>query len=147
VVAGRAPGSATYAPLSVKGRSDKPRGFIRSRALWSAGTRAHIPVALRSAERSFSLETRALNVSPYVSLRPGILASGSAAARLDGLAVDGPSGAVQKRPTTGSMSPAGPWPGPHSASATSPGSWISRAANIAASVAVRHRSCPCGRPA
>jgi hypothetical protein len=42
-------------------------------------------VALRSAERSFSLEARALNVSPYVSLRPGILASGSAAARLDGL--------------------------------------------------------------
>jgi hypothetical protein len=47
VVAGRAPGSATCAPLSLKGRSDKPRGVIRSRALWSAGTRAHAPVALR----------------------------------------------------------------------------------------------------
>ena len=59
-MAGRAPGSATFrsAPLSV-GRvapPDKPRGFIRSRALWSAGTRAHVPVALRLRGAQLVLE-------------------------------------------------------------------------------------------
>jgi len=63
VVAGRAPGSATYAPLSVKGRSDKPRGLIRSRALWSAGTRASVVALPRDARERGFLEARALDVS------------------------------------------------------------------------------------
>ena len=51
---------------------DNPRGIIRSRALWSAGTRASVVALPRNAwERGF-LEARALDVRSYVPLRPGI---------------------------------------------------------------------------
>ncbi len=90
VAAFRVPGSATLrsAPPEV-GRVAPPDNgpIIGSRALWSAGTRAHVPVALprNARERSSSLKARALYITGrYVPLPPGIFASGSAAARLDG---------------------------------------------------------------
>lgn len=73
VAARRAPGSATYAPLSLKGRSDNPRGVIVSRALWSAGTRAHAHVALprNARERCSSLKARALYITQLCTPAPG----------------------------------------------------------------------------
>jgi hypothetical protein len=56
------------------------------------------------------LKARALNVSSYVSLRPGILASGPAAARLDGLPrTKGPTLAMHAG-RTASIARAGPKP-------------------------------------
>jgi hypothetical protein len=58
-MAGRAPGPATFrsAPLSVRWVAPPDNGpVIGSRALWSAGTRAHETAALprNARERSFS---------------------------------------------------------------------------------------------
>ena len=68
-----------------KGRSDNPRGVIRSGALWPAGTRAHAPWRSRDMRGSAALlEGARSGRKPYVPLHPGIVASGSAAARLTG---------------------------------------------------------------
>jgi hypothetical protein len=115
VTAFRAPGSATVrsAPLSVGWVAPPDNELvIVSRALWSAGTRAHTPVALpRDArERSFSLKARALYITPLCTLRPGILASGFAAARLTGPPrTEGLSGAALCG-QTGGTAPASPRP-------------------------------------
>jgi hypothetical protein len=75
VTAFRAPGSATVrsAPLSI-GRVAPPDNelVIVSRALWSAGTRAHVPVALprNARERSSSLKARALYITPLCTPAP-----------------------------------------------------------------------------
>ena len=67
-----------------------------------------------SAERSSPLKARALYITErYVPLRPGILACGSTAARLDGLAAH--EGAVMRRAVRhdSSTAPAGPTPRQH----------------------------------
>jgi hypothetical protein len=72
----RAPGSATCrsAPLSVRkvAPPDKLRELIGSGALWSAGTRAHAPAALRLRGAQPFLKARALCIRSYAPLRPGI---------------------------------------------------------------------------
>ncbi len=82
VVAGRAPGSATYALLSVKGRSGAPRAYPKSRALVRGHARAHPRGApAKCAGARLPLKARALDVRSYVPLHPGILAFSSAAGR------------------------------------------------------------------
>ena len=76
VSAFRAPGSATVrsAPLSIGWVAPPDNELvIVSRALWSAGTRAHVPVALprNARERSFSLKARALYITPLCTPAPG----------------------------------------------------------------------------
>ena len=102
------------APLSVEGslRPIIPGPFIGSRALWSAGTRAHAPVALprNARERSSSLKARALYIRSLCTPAPGdpgFVASprpGSTARR----ARPGPSGGAVHRDTIGGTAPAGP---------------------------------------
>jgi hypothetical protein len=65
VVAGRVPGTATFrsARTSVAGSLRPIAGpVIGSRALWSSGTRAHDPVALRVRRAQLDLEARALDI-------------------------------------------------------------------------------------
>ena len=112
MVAGRAPGSATYAPLSLKGRSDNgaPR-YPKWRALVRGHARARDRRApAKCAGAQLFLKARALNVRPYVSLRPGIPATSPAAARLDGLPrTKGPTLAMHAG-RTASIARAGPKP-------------------------------------
>jgi hypothetical protein len=83
VAARRAPGSATYAPLSLKGRSDKAVPYPKWRALVRGHARARPRGApAKCAGAQLPLKARALDVRSYVPLHPRILASGSAAARL-----------------------------------------------------------------
>ncbi len=73
--------------LSVKGRSDNPRGIIRSGALWPSGTRASEVALPRDARERGSLEARALEIGSYFPLArgPGLWDCGLAAAPPAGL--------------------------------------------------------------
>ena len=73
VAARRAPGSATYAPLSLKGRSDKAVPYPKWRALVRGHARARdrrAPAICAGAQ--LFLKARALDVTHYVPLPPGI---------------------------------------------------------------------------
>jgi hypothetical protein len=123
-MAGRAPGPATFrsAPLSVRWVAPPDNGarYRKSRAFGPRARARTSPPRSASAERSSSSKARALAITALSPPAPGDPAPSSAAARLDGLAVAGPSGAVQAD-QLGGTAPAGP--APRLTCETRAGSW------------------------